>query len=57
MRANAFAGLGSLSNYGVGAQREAFLEQVLLLNTICVKSLNFGIYNNIVVSLLADNDW
>ncbi|WJZ93744.1 hypothetical protein VitviT2T_012661 [Vitis vinifera] len=28
MRANAFAGLGSLSNYGVGAQREAFLEQV-----------------------------
>lgn len=57
MRANAFAGLGSLSNYGVGAQREAFLEQVLLLNMICVKSLNFGIYNNIVVSLLADNDW
>ncbi|GFS45715.1 ARM repeat superfamily protein [Actinidia rufa] len=28
IRANAFAAFGALSNYGVGAQREAFLEQV-----------------------------
>uniref|UniRef100_A0A5B6ZUL3 Uncharacterized protein n=1 Tax=Davidia involucrata TaxID=16924 RepID=A0A5B6ZUL3_DAVIN len=28
MRANAFAAFGALSNYGVGSQREAFLEQV-----------------------------
>ncbi|KAJ8753981.1 hypothetical protein K2173_001879 [Erythroxylum novogranatense] len=28
MRANAFAAFGSLSNYGVGAQREIFLEQI-----------------------------
>ncbi|GAV58925.1 hypothetical protein CFOL_v3_02458 [Cephalotus follicularis] len=28
MRANAFAAFGALSNYGVGAQREAFLEQI-----------------------------
>ncbi|XAR69166.1 hypothetical protein NMG60_11000655 [Bertholletia excelsa] len=28
IRANAFAAFGSLSNYGVGAQRETFLEQV-----------------------------
>ncbi|KAK9289631.1 hypothetical protein L1049_007789 [Liquidambar formosana] len=28
MRANAFAAFGSLSNYGVGAQHEPFLEQV-----------------------------
>lgn len=40
MRANAFAALGSLSSYGVGAQREAFLEQVLLLRMICVKSFD-----------------
>ena len=38
MRANAFAALGSLSNYGVGAEREAFLEQVLLLTMNCVKN-------------------
>ncbi|KAJ8754145.1 hypothetical protein K2173_002044 [Erythroxylum novogranatense] len=28
MRANAFAAFGSLSNYGIGAQREIFLEQI-----------------------------
>lgn len=28
MRANAFAAFGALSNYGIGAQHEAFLEQV-----------------------------
>ncbi|KAK1562913.1 hypothetical protein Q3G72_018949 [Acer saccharum] len=28
MRADAFAAFGALSNYGVGAQREAFLEQI-----------------------------
>lgn len=28
MRANAFASFGALSNYGVGAQQEAFLDQV-----------------------------
>ncbi|XP_057983736.1 protein SHOOT GRAVITROPISM 6 isoform X2 [Malania oleifera] len=28
MRANAFAAFGALSNYGIGAQREAFIEQV-----------------------------
>ncbi|KAK3226648.1 hypothetical protein Dsin_006510 [Dipteronia sinensis] len=28
MRADAFAAFGALSNYGIGAQREAFLEQI-----------------------------
>jgi hypothetical protein len=28
MRADAFAAFGALSKYGVGAQREIFLEQV-----------------------------
>lgn len=29
MRANAFAAFGALSNFGGGAQQEAFLEQVV----------------------------
>lgn len=31
MRANAFASFGALSNYGIGVQQEAFLEQVFAL--------------------------
>ena len=29
MRADAFAAFGALSNYGVGAHKDAFLEQVV----------------------------
>jgi len=32
MRADAFAAFGALSKYGVGAQREIFLEQVPYVN-------------------------
>lgn len=37
IRANAFAAFGVLSNYGVGQQREAFLEQVLSLQLLPTK--------------------
>lgn len=37
IRANAFAAFGVLSNYGVGQQREAFLEQVLFLAPLPIK--------------------
>lgn len=37
IRGNAFAAFGVLSNYGVGQQREAFIEQVFSLALLPTK--------------------
>lgn len=44
MRTDAFAAFGSLSNYGVGAQREAFLEQVESNNILYSTSITPALY-------------